>query len=362
MPKRLEPKVPELREKDVVFLNVLRVGIMVIFAVWITEYSVGLVQFFDHIGYGASVFFTLFAYILSRFFKQTRLAKSLIFIYVVIYLLTLAVLAFWHAAKIGELYPIASTLQWLPIIYIIAFLFLEKRMAIVGVLTVYFILITLLFLTYTDLIPVPNPDLQMLLVNMGLSHSLYIVCMYAVMRLRLNNRKQAIIANQMEREANVDSLLNIANRRYLQSMMDVYMNNGDSVSLLLVDVDHFKTINDKFGHASGDKVLKQVVKHIVAMLRPVDVVGRWGGEEFLILADVGAEDDAVSLAERIRASVERHLQDHTPPVTISIGVAEYLGTGDIEEQLNHADRALYFAKEKGRNQVALFNSTLQLAQ
>lgn len=338
----------------------LRVGIIVIFAVWIIESSAGFTQLLDHVGYGTTILFILVAYILSRVFKQTDFAKSLIFIYIALYLLTLAILGFWKAATEGEIYSIASTLQWVPIIYILAFLFLEKRMAIIGVMSVYFILITLLFLTYTGFFPITNPDLRVLMVNMGLSHSLYIVCMYAVMRLRIHSRRQLRLANQMEKAANIDSLLNIANRRHLQSMMDLYMENGEAVSLILVDVDHFKSINDTYGHAAGDKVLKQVVKHIVDMLRPVDVVGRWGGEEFLILADVKAEDDALSLAQRVRESVELHLQDHTPPVTISIGVAEYLGTGDIEEKLNHADRALYFAKEKGRNQVALFNSTLEL--
>ncbi|GAA0854340.1 GGDEF domain-containing protein [Aliiglaciecola litoralis] len=344
------------KDKDVVFLNVLRIGIIVILVLWIVEKRAGLTHYFDDIGYGLTIVMTTFFYILSRFFNRTRLAKILVFIYVACYLLMLAIVGFIQAAQSGEIYSIASTLQWVPIIYILAFLFLNKRLAIVGALTVYLILVCMLFMTYTGLFPVHNPELRVLMVNMGLAHGLYIVCMYAVMRLRQASVRQTVKAMEMEQAANLDALLNIANRRYLQSLMDRHVKESKAVSILLLDVDHFKQINDTYGHTEGDEVLKKVVLYIKQSLRPVDVFGRWGGEEFLILADVQEEENALSLANRIRHNVATQFAAHEPSATISIGVAEYDGSGDIENTLNYADKALYLAKERGRNQVVMHHS------
>lgn len=353
LPKNDLNQHPKYADSDPVFLNVLRIGVVIVIGVWIVETLAGLSHRFDDIGYALTIFLTISAFVLSHYFNRTSLAKILMFIYIVCYLSSLVILGFVEAAKTGEIYSIASSLQWLPIVYILAFLFLDKRTAILGALAVYMILICMLVLSFTSFFEVGNSELQLIMVNMGLAHSLYIVCMYAVMQLRQRTMRQTVKAQQMEQVANRDALLDIANRRYLQSLMDRYVEESESVSILLIDLDNFKSINDNYGHASGDETLRKVVALIQDSLRTVDTLGRWGGEEFLVLTDLKSEEATVNLANRVRQNVEQGLSQQQPPVTISIGISRYAGKGDIEVDLNRADKALYQAKKSGRNCVVL---------
>lgn len=324
-----------------------------VLAVWVIEYQAGLVRYFDNIGYGVTIAVTLFAYSLSRFFHRTNLAKTVIFVHTACYLLTLTVLGFLSAAEDGHLYSIATSLQWIPIIYILAFLFLEKRFAIVAALIVYFILVLMLLLTYTGLFPVRNSDLRLLMVNMGLSHGLYIVCMFAVVRLRRDSKKQTVIAQNLEKAVNLDAMLKIANRRHLQQLMGRYIANQHPVTLLLIDIDNFKQINDTFGHQAGDAVLHKLVDCIKLNLRPTDVIGRWGGEEFVILAQGALGNEVTMMAERVRHAVDQETFPHVHDVTISMGVADLSRHFDFESAFRSADKALYQAKREGRNKVVI---------
>lgn len=129
-------------------------------------------------------------------------------------------------------------------------------------------------------------------------------------------------------------------------------------SLLMADLDHFKKINDRFGHVEGDKVLKDLVEVIQGCLRPYDVLGRYGGEEFTILLPLTNLSQAHKIAERIRKEVEKHFSRGKKPVncTISIGAAGCTPCEediDFEHLLRLSDKALYEAKRKGRNNVVL---------
>jgi diguanylate cyclase (GGDEF)-like protein len=128
---------------------------------------------------------------------------------------------------------------------------------------------------------------------------------------------------------------------------------GGRYAVLLIDVDHFKSINDLLGHQTGDRALAQIGRTIAENIRGVDVAGRFGGEEFLVLLRDAARERALQVAERLRAAVETSglLYADGKPVTISVGVAYARpldGTSDIVER---ADRALYRAKHAGRNRV-----------
>ncbi len=129
------------------------------------------------------------------------------------------------------------------------------------------------------------------------------------------------------------------------------------LGLLMIDVDHFKRVNDTFGHVAGDHVLTKLASEIQTVLRVEDLLARYGGEEFAVLSRSGASsEEAPVLAERIRTSVERAsfvFQDRVIPVTVSIGVATYPSTGiDLPAALiSRADEALYKAKRLGRNRV-----------
>lgn len=167
--------------------------------------------------------------------------------------------------------------------------------------------------------------------------------------------KHAKLLKTMNYLANNDFLTGISNRRhfvenfgYLSKMAQ----RGQALSLLILDIDHFKQFNDEFGHDIGDKVLKEVAETIKYTIREVDVVGRLGGEEFaVLLTGVGENEEFV--ANRIRARVEAIPFERN--ITVSIGIANYKEHGDTWEQLyKHADEALYHAKANGRNQVVLY--------
>ena len=162
------------------------------------------------------------------------------------------------------------------------------------------------------------------------------------------------VLHRLGQQAQTDELTGALNRRgLLQHLEAVHAGaraGGAGYALLMVDVDHFKAINDQHGHAEGDRVLKAVSASLRGALRSDDRVGRWGGEEFCVLLPRTALHDAGQLAERVAARVAD--SGSQVRVTVSIGVAEY-GPGDTDLQavLRRADAALYEAKATGRNRV-----------
>ncbi len=163
--------------------------------------------------------------------------------------------------------------------------------------------------------------------------------------------------DELSAETSTDELTGLPNRRalgrLLPQLVERARSRGERVGVLVVDIDHFKQVNDSYGHLIGDVVLRTVARRLRSGLRQEQVVGRWGGEEFLVLAADSSLDDAARVAERLRATVGF---DPVPAdngqhvsVTVSIGVAA--GSGDATDLLRHADAALYVAKAQGRNRV-----------
>jgi diguanylate cyclase (GGDEF)-like protein len=162
-----------------------------------------------------------------------------------------------------------------------------------------------------------------------------------------------------ERLSQIDSLTDIYNRRALDEKLAIAAmsseRNGKNLSILFADIDHFKKINDNYGHVVGDEVLKVVAKRIISVLRFGDVFGRYGGEEFVIGLPDTNEDQARNLAERIRQTIADNpimCADHKISITISIGVSVLKGGVDsINQAIQIADRALYHCKQNGRNRI-----------
>ncbi len=161
---------------------------------------------------------------------------------------------------------------------------------------------------------------------------------------------------EFEHIATHDSLTNALTRRHLteicQQELQRCQRHGRVMSLLLIDIDHFKAINDTRGHQTGDLVLVQFVTTVQTLLRSADVIGRLGGEEFVVLLPETSMDVALVVAERIRTQVSA--MSDPAPFTVSIGVTTNLPIGDtVEALLARADAAMYQAKERGRDQVML---------
>ena len=165
---------------------------------------------------------------------------------------------------------------------------------------------------------------------------------------------------ELEALSRTDTLTALPNRRHLQERLVEAIawavRHDGHVAVLMIDVDHFKRINDRFGHDAGDAVLREIASRLAAACRTEDVAGRWGGEEFLVVAATTDAAGGAQLGERLRHGVAASGitvpgQDGPLEVTVSIGVAS--GTSDVDDLLRRADGALYESKAGGRDRVTV---------
>ena len=184
-------------------------------------------------------------------------------------------------------------------------------------------------------------------------------------KLIASQREAELLRANIERiteEANRDTLTGLSNRKVFDSSMAElakHANEDNSVfSLLMVDIDHFKNFNDKFGHLVGDEVLKIVAKELLNSVKGRDIAARYGGEEFGVILPGTPLSGALIVGENIRKSIsERELtrkdtKESYGPLTVSIGVAQYHGKSDkVTDMIKRADDALYRSKKGGRNRV-----------
>ncbi|WP_281559982.1 GGDEF domain-containing protein [Thalassomonas sp. RHCl1] len=167
------------------------------------------------------------------------------------------------------------------------------------------------------------------------------------------------LKTQLEALAHTDPLTNIANRRHIFEIMETEFNrvkrNGGTFAVMMLDIDHFKKINDNFGHATGDEVIKYFSRCLTANIRNIDSVGRYGGEEFILFLPDSSLEQARTSAQRINSQCrELHVdtQESACKFTVSIGIGVFTRTDNcIDEIIARADSALYQAKENGRDQV-----------
>ena len=179
-----------------------------------------------------------------------------------------------------------------------------------------------------------------------------------IRRKRYADYLRDTVAQSMEL-AVTDPLTGLNNRRYMMGQLDTLFercaSGGEPVSLILLDIDFFKRVNDTFGHPLGDEVLREVAVRLAATVRAMDLPCRYGGEEFVVVMPATRPADAARVAERVRAAISSEafeIGDHSVPVSVSIGVAASQGGEDRPESLlRRADEALYRAKAAGRNQV-----------
>lgn len=171
--------------------------------------------------------------------------------------------------------------------------------------------------------------------------------------------EQRELQHELEYRAAHDPLTDLFNRAKIQQLLRTaqasFQRHGTPFALLLFDVDHFKRVNDRYGHGAGDAVLWQMARRVESVLRDTDHLGRWGGEEFLILASHTDEAGAHALAERIRNRVKQEAFEGIGTITVSFGVAAIEPGLTLEQLEQRADLAMYAAKHAGRDQSMRFS-------
>jgi diguanylate cyclase (GGDEF)-like protein len=175
-----------------------------------------------------------------------------------------------------------------------------------------------------------------------------------------SHRREFVLELQLRRDARTDALTGLDNRRAMEERGPIEIKraqrSGAPVSIILCDLDHFKSINDRYGHEGGDTVLRTVAMELRAALRETDVLGRWGGEEFMaVLVDTDSQL-ARFVAERMRSAIAKTTFAGLPEgITISVGVATQQAVVTAEGAWDHlvkeADQLLYQAKKEGRNRI-----------
>lgn len=170
---------------------------------------------------------------------------------------------------------------------------------------------------------------------------------------------------ELQARARVDHMTGLLNREALFDAMKVSRSRIETGVLMVIDADHFKAINDTFGHSAGDRALKLIAFALQNVTRKGDLVGRIGGEEFCVFLPGASSETGVRVAQRIRTEVEgtpfHSTEYQVYPLTISIGVASAPKTETNSQVMSRADRCLYMAKQRGRNCVVLDEESARLA-
>ncbi len=171
------------------------------------------------------------------------------------------------------------------------------------------------------------------------------------------------LSEELREISNRDGLTKLFNRRYIEETLckefDRARRYEHPLAVILTDIDHFKRVNDVHGHLAGDEVLRVVAQRLQNSLRDCDILGRYGGEEFLIVLPDTGNEGAHILAERLRQAINAEpitVGDISLPVAISLGVTELRAdSGNYEQLISESDQALYQSKDAGRNQTTVFN-------
>jgi diguanylate cyclase len=176
-------------------------------------------------------------------------------------------------------------------------------------------------------------------------------------------RRNLLERKELELQANFDQMTNLYNLSYFKVQTKQLLEQEENIIIIMIDIDYFKNYNDTYGHPAGDKILIQIANILKDNVRNQDIIGRYGGEEFIAsIPGLKKEQKAVTVAERIRQAVEdfnfKGAKDSQPggKMTISLGISSLSSTKELEELIEEADEALYKAKTTGRNKTKLYSN------
>jgi diguanylate cyclase (GGDEF)-like protein len=241
---------------------------------------------------------------------------------------------------------------WIPVIYVFAFTVAGHKSSLalsLGILALFFV-ISLPYLLHSPAERFANFTIQLHVVSAVLVAALYFFSGYQ-QRLQMAQ----LTMDELAALSHTDELTRLPNRRRIAQVVGYelvrFERYGRGFALIMIDIDHFKDVNDRLGHQAGDRVLKALALRARQTLRDGDTLGRWGGEEFVIVLPEAGLDDALRKAHALCAHVARTPLIDGLPITISCGVAGITPADTVESLFHRADAALYAAKQHGRNRA-----------
>lgn len=274
--------------------------------------------------------------------------ERLVLLVVATFILGKYLFLLWSAAELRYVWAEIEAVFWvIPFLFIIGYLVMHRQIALL--LSVVYATL-MLAIGWIRLMEV-EPGLLLDLVRLHARIAGIALLLFILAKAKDDLYETQRAAFEMQWAANTDTLTQLPNRRRLTVLLDQLLAEQRHFAVLIVDVDHFKRINDTLGHAAGDLVLTEVGERLRQHLRADDIVGRWGGEEFLILVHEHDQKLAAHLAERLRQAIAAHPFNRDLQVTASIGATMRRMDDSSHTLLHRADMALYQAKANGRNRV-----------
>lgn len=338
-----------------VYLVALLVGVPGILLTWLVRGSENPFVGLAHPALGLFCLACAWGLWTRRF--STGVIERLTFGVVAVYALTKLIYELYANDVLDEArYELtAGVYSTLSALYIIAYLVFDSRNGLRAALALY---AASLAITAVRVLLDPinaNPELVLWLVRTHVFMGAAIALLHALSYSKEQLARQQGITEAMRRLAHTDPLTGLPNRRNLYERLNEEIahaaRHDEPLSIILLDLDHFKRINDLHGHDAGDRTLQEFTRIVEPLTRPKDRFGRWGGEEFLVITPNVTLDQARNLADGIKATVADHDFHNVGDVTASFGLAAREPGDDPETLLKRADAALYRAKAAGRNRV-----------
>lgn len=281
--------------------------------------------------------------------------------YLMLVLYGLSMLVYQVRFTLPELHTFTETMFWFPMLYLVAYLLHRRAMAfrVAATIWVVALLLGLASAPLGDFLRTRDAAAINALLQFYISGIVYILLLYSFSRIEENYAETRMLAY-------LDHLTQLPNRRYgeavLVQLLRQVREQGGRFSVVMLDLDGFKKVNDRHGHDVGDRVLKRSALLIQRHLPRGARVIRWGGEEFLIVLPGLEERGAQAVAEEVRRGLETSPHEGVGPVLASFGVASYRINDSLDALIQRADRAMYFAKQSGGNRVVAFSEMLQAVQ
>lgn len=331
------------------FRRLLLLAIFCFSIIWAVDTSSEMIATFDAHAYPICISAFALVYLLSFSAKANREVLFLMSYFIVAgYLLSSSI---WHHAGAEGLYSNAA--QWLGLNYVIAYLFLDVRKA--AIITMVIFVITVAGHFWALIQHHSTADAISVVMNIAIAQFAYIILLWTVVRLRTKTHQVVERVNTLEGFAYVDLVTRILNRRGIENVIEKLQLNQQhdrsNYAIILIDIDHFKQVNDMHGHLVGDAVLTSVAAKLSRIIHANDILGRWGGEEFIILSLDRSNEQTIALAEKIRREIEAFDVSPCEGVTISIGIGFSSEADSTTGVFTVADKNLYVAKNSGRNSV-----------